>query len=314
MRRLCPLSLVVGLVLVPGLAACGGDDDGGSVREIDATGDADAAASGAASGSASGLSASDVAGTGAGTDAPAVQAAVQEYSIYVEGQVAEMITATAAFTDAVRAGDLEAAQAAYAPSRQAWERIEPIAGLIEDIDVAVDARVDDFESPEDPAWTGWHRLEYLLWEQGTTAGAAPFADQLDADLARLQAQLPDLDITPLAMAKGAGELIEEVSTGKIQGEEDRYSRTDLWDLAANVAGARQVVTLLTPALEAADPDLLATLDEQFGEVETGLEPYRDGDGWKPYTELTDADKDTLQADLAALSESLATVPGTLELE
>ena len=70
----------------------------------------------------------------------------------------------------MRAGDLEAAKAAYAPSREAWERIEPIAGLIEEIDGAVDARVDDFEGPNDPTFTGWHRLEYLLWEKNTTEG------------------------------------------------------------------------------------------------------------------------------------------------
>ena len=44
----------------------------------------------------------------------------------------QLITDTKVFTDAVRAGDVEAAKAAFAPSRQAWERIEPIAGLVSD--------------------------------------------------------------------------------------------------------------------------------------------------------------------------------------
>ena len=73
----------------------------------------------------------------------------------------------------MRAGNLQAARAAYAPSREGWERIEPIAGLIEEIDGAVDSRVDDFAGPNDPAFTGWHRLEYLLWQRNTTEGAAP---------------------------------------------------------------------------------------------------------------------------------------------
>ncbi len=313
-RRPLPVCCALALAGLLGLAACGGNDDGSTVRDGDAiTGSASGAASGVGGGSGSGLSATDVEGTGAGNDDPVVQAAAQEYRLYVEGQVAEMITLTKAFTDAVRAGDVAAAQAAFAPSRQAWEGMEPIAGLVPDIDAKVDARVDDFASPDDPEWTGWHRLEYLLWEKNTTDGAAPVADQLDADLAALRDQLPDVDITPLAMARGAAELIEEVSTGKIQGEEDRYSGTDLWDFAANVAGAKQIVTLLTPALQAKDPELLATIQEQLAAVEAGLAPYRDGDGWKPYSSLTEADKDRLQADLGALSESLAQVPGTLEL-
>ena len=94
------------------------------------------------------------------------------------------------FTDAVRAGDLKAAQDAFAPSRMPWERIEPIAGLVEDTDGKTDSRVDDFANVDDPTFTGWHRLEYLLFEKNTTEGGAPFADQLDKDIATLKKQLP----------------------------------------------------------------------------------------------------------------------------
>jgi iron uptake system component EfeO len=97
---------------------------------------------------------------------------VAEYETWVSEQVDLTIAATKTFTDAVRAGDLEGAKAAYAPSRQGWERIEPIAGLVEEFDGAADARVDDFAGVDDPAFTGWHRLEYLLWERGTTEGGA----------------------------------------------------------------------------------------------------------------------------------------------
>ncbi|HKH24487.1 MAG TPA: EfeM/EfeO family lipoprotein [Acidimicrobiales bacterium] len=87
--------------------------------------------------------------------------AAAEYKTWVLAQVAETIAATTTFTDAVRSGDVEGAKAAFAPSRQGWERIEPVAGLVEQIDGAVDARVDDFSGVDDPAFTGWHRLEYL---------------------------------------------------------------------------------------------------------------------------------------------------------
>ena len=107
------------------------------------------------------------------TDDAAVTAAVAEYKAYVIEQIDEIVATTTVFTDAVRAGDLEAAKAAYAPSRQAWERIEPIAGLVEEIDGAVDARVDDFEGADDPEFTGWHRIEYLLWETDATTRRRP---------------------------------------------------------------------------------------------------------------------------------------------
>ena len=68
----------------------------------------------------------------------------------------------------------------------------------------MDARVDDFAGVDDLAFTGWHRLGSILFAQGTTEGAAPFADQLDADVATLQQQLSTIDIS----ARGAGGRVE----------------------------------------------------------------------------------------------------------
>jgi len=336
-RRLTTLLLLCAVPLALAAAACG-SDDGSDVRQVgsdggSASGSGSASASG--SGSGSGSASGSGSGTGlsleatqtAGTGDELVAAGVAEYSDYVSGQVDGTIAATTTFTDAVRAGDLQAARAAYAPSRQGWERIEPIAGLIEEIDGAVDARVDDFAGPNDPSWTGWHRLEYLLWKRNTTQGAARFADKLDQDLQRLKSGLATLEIPPAAMALGASELIEEVSQGKITGEEDRYSKTDLWDFNANVEGAEEVIAALTPALERADPELLARIRSGFEEIEGSLEPLRDGDGWVrfcqqndaypsglcPRTTVTQAQIDRMKAQLAGLSEDLALVPGALGL-
>lgn len=303
-RRYAFVAAVLGLALLA--TACGGDDPGGGAS------------------SSGSLADRDLSG---GTENPLVLQAVSEYEVYVAGQVDEMIPLTRTFTDAVRAGDLAAAQVAFAPSREPWERIEPIAGLIENIDGAVDARVDDFASVDDPEFTGWHRLEYLLFERQSTEGGAPFADQLDADLATLQRELPGLEVPPTAVAIGAAELIEEVSQGKITGEEDRYSKTDLWDFGANVEGAQVVIDELRPALEEADPALLAEIDSGFGALTGSLAPLRRGDGWVLYCQQEDpfpsarctgvtvdrATVDRLKADLASLSEDLALVAGTLGL-
>ncbi len=318
MRRL----LAAGATAAVLLAACG-DDDGADVRDIgeesesaSASASASESASASASASASGsesASGIDVSSAEATTDNEAVAAALEEYRIYVVAQAEQTQEATKEFTDAVRAGDLATARAAYAPSRQGWERIEPIAGLIEDIDIAVDARVDDFSGPDDPTWTGWHKLEYLLFDQGTTEGGAEVADQLDADLQTLVDTLPTLEIPPVAMAVGAQELIEEVSEGKITGEEDRYSGTDLWDFAANVEGSHAAFELLEPALEEADAELVEEIEAAFDEVEELLEPYRDGDGWQPYSELSDDDRTEMSAALGELAEALSQVAGALGL-
>src|SRR5262245_28944270 len=335
-RRLTILLLLCAVPLALTAAGCG-SDDGTDVRRVGSDGSGSGSGSGTGSGPSSGSPSGSGSGSGsgisleeartAGAGDELVAAGVADYSAYVARQVDGTIAATRAFTDAVRSGDLRAARAAYAPSREGWERIEPIAGLIEEIDGAVDARVDDFAGPNDPAWTGWHRLEYLLWKRNTTAGGARFANELDQDLQTLKSGIASLDVPPAAVALGASELIEEVSQGKITGEEDRYSKTDLWDFAANVEGAEEVVAALTPALERADPELLARIRSGFGEIRASLEPLRKGDGWVLFcqeneehpselcarTTVTQRQIDRMKAQLAALSEDLALVPGALGL-
>ncbi|HEY6747387.1 MAG TPA: iron uptake system protein EfeO [Mycobacteriales bacterium] len=286
------------------LAACSGKDDGGTVRS-----EGGGSVSGSGSGSGSGLSGSDL---GSQSSDKTVTAAVADYKTWVVGQAAGLRVDAKKFTDAVRAGNVAEAKKQFAPSRIKWEKIEPIAGLVPDIDGSVDARVDDFASPDDPKWTGWHKLEYLLWEKNTTSGGGPLADKLDKDLATLESKIKTVDITPKAVALGAGELIEEVSEGKINGEEDRYSHTDLSDFDANQLGAKQAYGCFRSLVAAKDKALATEIDNGFRAVEESLEPYEISEGvFKPYTDLKPADKAKMQGQLAALSESLAKVPAAI---
>jgi iron uptake system component EfeO len=258
---------------------------------------------------------------------PLADKAATEYQAYAVEQTGELVRVVKTLTDAVRAGNLKAAQDAYAPSRLPWERIEPLAGLVEEIDGKVDARVDDFAGVDDAKFTGWHRLEYLLFEKNTTEGGAPFADQLDADIATLNEQMPKLTVAPRDVAVGAAELIEEVSEGKITGEEDRYSKTDLWDFDANLQGSQVAVDKLEPALAQADPALLGKIEAGFTEIFDTMRPLRRGDGWvlfctenDPYPSprctgvtVDPPTIDKLKAQLAGLSENISQVAGVLKL-
>ena len=266
--------------------------------------------------------------TAAAAANPLNEQAARDYKAYATAQIDELVTVVKVFTDAVRAGDLQAAQNAYAPSRAPWERIEPLAGLVEEIDGKIDARVDDFAGVDDPKFTGWHRLEFLLFEKNTTEGGAPFADQLDADVAALKEQFPSVEVKPVDVATGAAELIEEISEGKITGEEDRYAKTDLWDFDANLQGSRDAVGKLSPALVEADPALLGKIEAGINSVFETLGPLRRGDGWvlfctenDPYPSARCPDVtvtpqviDTLKAELAGLSENLSQVSGVLKLQ
>ncbi len=239
------------------------------------------------------------------SDTEELQQAAQDYSRYVESQSKSLITLTGQFVDAVKAGDVEKAKELFALARTPWERIEPVAEIFGGLDPAVDARVNDVAEGDE--WTGYHRIERQLWVAGNTTGMDPIADQLLADVQEVVRLAEKKPLTALQLAEGSKALLDEVATGKITGEEDRYSHTDLWDFAANVEGSKAAIAALRPVLEDRDPELLADIDDGFADVEALLAEQREGDGYVLYTDLSQDEVQAFADAVAALSESVSQV-------
>ncbi len=235
--------------------------------------------------------------------------AVADYTSYVQGQVALLVPKTREFTDAIRGGDIAAAKTLYPVARGYYEAIEPVAESFGDLDAKIDARDGDGE-PGTP-WTGFHALEKHLWVDGDVSEDKALADQLDADVTQLATLVKSVKLKPLEIANGAKELLDEVATSKITGEEDRYSHTDLWDFDANVAGSKAAVNALRPALTDRDPQLLSDVDAAYTTVQNALAPYKAGDGWKLYTELSRADTRKLADAISGLAEPISKVAAAI---
>ncbi|RCH69424.1 peptidase M75 family protein [Streptomyces sp. SDr-06] len=238
---------------------------------------------------------------------PRLDAAVAEYRKYAQEQADETLPKVKVFTDAVRAGDLEAAKKAFAPSRLGWERTEPVAESFGDIDPKTDTREDGLEKGQ--KWTGWHRLEKSLWTDGKIGqDEKDLATELDKDLADWQKRVGTAEITPTSMANGAKELLDEVATGKITGEEDRYSHTDLSDFKGNVEGAQKAYELLKPVAAKNDPALATELDKQFAALNTLLDKYRadkNSYDFTAYDKVGAGDRKQLSDTVNALAEPLS---------
>ncbi|WP_062011941.1 iron uptake system protein EfeO [Aureimonas sp. AU4] len=240
---------------------------------------------------------------------------VAEYKIYVSEKTEKLVADTKSFTDAVKAGDVERAKALFAPTRMSWEAIEPIAELFSDLDASVDSRADDHELAEkDPAFTGFHKIEHGLFAEGTTDGLGPVADKLMTDIEDLRARIEEMALPPEKVIGGAAVLMEEVAATKISGEEDRYSGTDLWDFKANTDGSRKIFDLVRPLIETEDSAFVRKVDASFTTVDTTLAKYRKGEGYAHYSELTDADRRVLAANVNTLAEDLSTLRGKLGLD
>ncbi|MFF1275937.1 iron uptake system protein EfeO [Streptomyces marokkonensis] len=242
---------------------------------------------------------------------PRLDKAVAAYRAYVQAQADETLPKAREFAKAVKDGDIAAAKKAYAPSRIGWERTEPVAESFGDIDPKVDVREDGLEDGQDPAtdWTGWHRLEKALWQDKKIGDREKeLADRLITDLEDWQKRVGTADITPTSMANGAKELLDEVATGKVTGEEERYSHTDLVDFKANVEGAEKSYALLEPVARENDPALVKELDKQFAALGTLLDRYRPDTtsyDFVPYDEVGKAGRKELSDAVNALAEPLS---------
>ena len=231
-----------------------------------------------------------------------------EYKKYVEGQIDMLLKDTENFAKLLKEGKLDEAKKVYPLIRMAYERSEPIAESFGESDVKIDYRLVDFkeEFKNEEGWKGFHRIEKILWEQNTTKGTEKYADDLVNDIKELKAKIATIEVTPDLMVTGAIDLLNEVSTQKITGEEEVFSHTDLYDFRANIEGAQKIFELFRPKLEQKDAKLVTTLDTEFKAVNALLDKYMTDDKhYKLYTELTKEDTKALAEAVTKLGEPLS---------
>jgi iron uptake system component EfeO len=236
--------------------------------------------------------------------------AVANYREYLEENADELAAKTKPFVAAIEAGDEFQGRSLYAPARVPYERIEPVAESFGNLDPRIDARANDIKKSE---FGGFHRIEQALWEEGSTRGMAPVAEQLQKDIEELAGKVETVDLRAVQIANGANELLGEVSASKITGEEERYSHADLVDFEANVEGAEAAFEAVKPLLDESDPELSGELEADFKLVFASLEPFRtvDGFGFVPYDDLKEADTRSLAAGIDILAEKMSQVPAAI---
>ncbi len=244
-------------------------------------------------------------------DQELIDQAQANYSAYVEDQSAQLLVKTGEFVDLYTSGDDDAARTLYADARTHWERIETVAESFGDLDPKMDAREADLAPGE--KWTGWHLIEKDLWPARAEPGyqglspkeRTTYADDLLANTETLDGRIQELTYTVDEIANGSRGLLEEVASGKVTGEEEYWSRTDLYDFQANVDGAKVGFEGVKPILEQKDADLADQLQTRFDELQVLLDAQRVGAGFKFYDELTQDEIKALSDAVNALSEPLS---------
>ena len=181
---------------------------------------------------------------------PEARKAIAGYRKYLEENTEELTATTKPFVAAVIAGNIAKAKKLYPTPRINYERIEPVAETFGDLDPRIDARENDVPPSE---FGGFHRIEKALWEEETTKGMKPVAEGLLEDVEELEEKVKGVKLQAVQIANGANELLTEVSTSKITGEEERYSHIDLVDFKANVEGSQVAFEAVAPLVPKNEP-------------------------------------------------------------
>jgi iron uptake system component EfeO len=250
-------------------------------------------------------------GTGDTSTDALLKTGVTQYGSYVTTQVQYLVQTAEALQTALKGTDLVAAQQAYMKARPYYEKIEPVAESFtvgsDNLDANIDARSGDVPAAQ---WGGFHKIEQGLFQTKSLTGLASYASGLVTNVKKLQTLTTGLTYKPFELANGAQDLLDEVASSKITGEEERYSHIDLLDFQANDEGAEQAFASLQPALTKIDPTLTSQISTAFTSLNTLVDKYRTGanaSGFELYTQLTTADKKALAAQVKAVQEPLSKV-------
>ncbi len=256
-----------------------------------------------------------------GSSSALLAAGTAGYQRYVNGVVDAMVTAVDRLKTDIDAGDLARARRDYPLARPFWERIESdVNGFVlpgfkpTDNAGSLDYLIDMRASNLDPAvgWHGFHAIERDLFQRGRiTDGTKQMASELQRNVKTLNELVKSLKYRPEDLANGAADLLEEVQTTKITGEEEAFSHYDLIDFAGNIEGAQQAFAFLAPGLRQIDPALTEQVTLQFAAVDKLLQTYRDvhaPGGYRRYTpQLKASDAAKLSRSIQDLQEPLSRI-------
>lgn len=226
---------------------------------------------------------------------------INAYKAWAGGEVDSLLTESETLVKHLKAGDFAQAKSAYLTARVHFERIEPIAEQIGELDGFIDRREADLENGE--TWRGFHAIEKQLWSDKPNADElGKLGDQLLTDIQSLKEVVGQVALTADNLTEGAVDLLNEVATSKITGEEEIFSKSDLNVFVANVDGAKKIFELFKDKLDKGTQD---EIQAQFDAVYAELAKHKTDKGYKNYDQLSKDEIRTLAESISKLGEPLA---------
>lgn len=239
---------------------------------------------------------------------------LSEYRVYLSRRASELAKATDALAERIAAGDLDGAKAAWLAARQPWRQMAPVSGRVSDLTNRMDPQAEYLAGREqDPAFTGFHRIEYGLWSQGSVEGLAPAAAALASDAAGLQDRLKALAVEPADLAGNAADLATRVAD-QASGSQAPYSGSDLAEFSADLDGIAKSALLVDPLLAEADPAASTALHAAIDGARATLDGFRVDGVFPAYDRVDAAGRQRIAAAFTAVAGAAAALNQAIGLE
>ncbi|MCX5094825.1 FTR1 family protein [Streptomyces sp. NBC_00365] len=237
------------------------------------------------------------------------------YRAYVDQGLADLQTKTRTLQSDLDADKLDQARKDWLPAHTRYASLGAAYGTFADFDAKINGRTAGLAGGvEDPAFTGFHRIEYGLWHGQSAATLAPYAKQLAADVDALRKDFPKQDFDPADLPLRTHEILENTLHRELSGNADHGSGTELATTEANLDGTRELLTLLRPLIDKRNVKVLPAVDTWMRRTEQLVLAQRAEDGsWTPLDKLSDTDRQRLDGTVSQLLEDLAPIPDLLEI-
>ncbi|KOX04479.1 iron permease [Streptomyces sp. NRRL B-1140] len=236
------------------------------------------------------------------------------YKAYVNRGLSTLVAQTRRLGDDIRAGHLDTARADWLTAHRTYASLGAAYGTFEDFDQKINGRPDGLPGGvHDPGFTGFHRIEYGLWHGQSAAELKGPAQQLADNAAGLRKAFPHQDFDPADLPLRAHEILENTLQFELTGDTDQGSGTGLATADANLAGTRELLTVLRPLLTPRAPRLLPTVDADLTRLQRLLDSEHHGGRWTPVDRLDPEVKARIDGATGQLLEDLSPVPDLLEI-
>jgi iron uptake system component EfeO len=242
-----------------------------------------------------------------------IQSAARAYGMQLNRRTQVLAQDVADLATAVRAGDAARQRTLWLTAHTDYLQLGGTAASTA-TGIALDGLPTSPDAVQDQAFTGFHRVEYLLWNGGSRAQLETATARLVTDVTALQGMAHHGGVQTAQLVLSCRTGLQSAADVTLTGRDDFGSHSGLASLAAQVDGARLILQALQPLLAQRNPDLASRTQSGLDTLTAWLDGVRRADGsYPPLSGLSSGQRQRLEALLGGQLEVQAVIPTTLQM-